>query len=53
MALTLEHEFGHVLGLGHDDFRTSVMFPEITNESITIMRMTDNDRKLLRGLYCD
>jgi len=53
MALTLEHEFGHVLGLGHDDFRTSVMFPEITNESITVMRMTDNDRKLLRGLYCD
>ena len=53
MALTLEHELGHVLGLGHDDFEMSVMFPTITDESVGEMRMTDNDRKLLRSLYCD
>lgn len=53
MALTLEHELGHVLGLGHDDFEMSVMFPEITDDSVGTMRMTDNDRKLLRSLYCD
>jgi len=47
------HEFGHVLGLAHDDFAQSVMYPTqpgLTGE-ITFTLPSDADKKLLRELY--
>lgn len=47
------HEFGHVLGLAHDDFESSIMFP--TQPGMTgdmkLVLPSDADKKLLQGLY--
>lgn len=50
----LVHELGHCLGLAHDDFRDSAMYPEVVPDEdgeLTRLRFTDHDRALLRGLY--
>lgn len=56
----LVHEFGHVFGLAHDNFESSVMFPvqsfdELGTGSGTMdfIRLTDFDRSLLARLYCN
>jgi len=55
------HELGHVLGLAHDDFEDSPMFPTMTMSEVRdpstgipnlpFQRVTDGDRVLLRGIY--
>jgi hypothetical protein len=50
---TLVHEFGHVLGLAHDDFRSSIMYPEQTSsEQLDFIMFSDHDRNLIHNLYC-
>jgi len=46
----LLHEFGHVMGLAHDDFEDSAMWPTIGGERLGL-RFTDGDRAILRRLY--
>ena len=47
------HEFGHVLGLAHDDFAKSIMFPSApdTTGGMGYTLPSDSDKKLLRNLY--
>jgi len=47
------HEFGHVLGLAHDDFTSSIMYPvqPAVNDKISFVLPTDADIKLLKKLY--
>lgn len=47
----LVHEFGHVLGLAHDDYERSIMFPTQTHSNFTMF--SGSDRALLNDLYCD
>jgi hypothetical protein len=49
----LVHELGHCLGLAHDDFTDSAMYPEVRpdEDRITRPRITDSDRSLLRHRY--
>lgn len=42
------HELGHVLGLAHDDYRSSVMFPRAVSDSFEI---TDKDVETLQEWY--
>lgn len=47
------HELGHVLGLAHDDFTKSIMYPVqpgMTTE-MTFVLPSDFDRKLLKQTY--
>jgi hypothetical protein len=47
------HEFGHVLGLAHDEAKRSIMYPvqpDVTDE-MTFVLPSDYDKKLLRELY--
>jgi hypothetical protein len=47
------HEFGHVLGLDHDEAPRSIMYPiqpDMTDE-MQFALPSDYDKKLLRGLY--
>ncbi len=50
----LTHELLHALGLAHDPFHSSVMYP-ITDWDPTMepVRVTQVDRSLLNALYCD
>jgi predicted Zn-dependent protease len=47
----LQHEFGHCLGLAHDDFTQSIMYPVQKEYEGFPPTFTDSDRKLLRKLY--
>lgn len=49
----LVHELGHCLGLAHDDFSDSAMYPEVHSDGdrLTRPRITDFDRDLLCSLY--
>jgi len=51
----LVHELGHALGLAHDPFPASIMYPtqyDNTGRLETVM-FTDSDRSLLHRLYCE
>ena len=52
---SLTHELGHCMGLAHDDFPASAMYPSPLTLSgdfrPTRLRFTDYDRNLLRRLY--
>lgn len=49
----LVHELGHVLGLDHDDFKASIMYPTMTiTANMQLTRFTNHDRNLLREIYC-
>lgn len=50
IASTVLHEVGHMLGLGHADDTSSVMFPEMSEE-IRARRITPVDRATMRLLY--
>ena len=49
----LTHEMYHALGLAHDDFEDSAMFPTVSPDGnrLTRLRATDTDRSTLRDLY--
>lgn len=51
----LMHELLHVLGLAHDDFQASIMFPVMLDDtvegSMSAAHVTDVDRARLRELY--
>lgn len=50
----LFHEMGHVLGLAHDPFPASAMYPntlESSEDDLVLMTVTQDDKKLLRHLY--
>lgn len=50
----LVHEFGHVLGLAHDHYERSIMFPtQVNSEDLQFTMFSQSDRELLRGLYCE
>jgi hypothetical protein len=47
------HEWGHVLGLAHDDFSKSIMYskqPDVTEE-MTFVLPSDFDKKILKEAY--
>jgi len=47
------HEFGHVLGLAHDEAPRSIMYPQqpdVTDE-MTFVLPSDYDKKLLKEMY--
>lgn len=50
-AKSLLHELGHALGLGHDYWNGSIM-REQQRSGLEFVRFSDNDRRLLQGLYC-
>lgn len=48
------HEFGHVLGLAHDEATRSIMYPtqpDVT-EDMTFVLPSDYDRKILKAALC-
>lgn len=51
----LMHELGHLIGLAHDDFQDSLMYPTYQDnnlgESTGSIRITDSDVALLKRLY--
>lgn len=53
LAMVLEHELGHCLGLAHDDFGASIMRPVQTSAPMGEFPpwITDDDRALLRSRY--
>lgn len=55
LHLVLQHEIGHCLGLAHDDYESSIMYPEqrSTPDGQFPPRISDSDKTLLRGLYLD
>lgn len=49
----IHHELGHVLGLAHDDFESSAMYPRILDtDDLTFFRFTDSDSALLHERFC-
>jgi len=55
LYLVGRHELLHFVGLAHDDFEASVMFPlthdDSISESMSTARITDFDCNLLRSMY--
>lgn len=53
LDLVLQHELGHCLGLAHDDFNSSIMYPVQSEYDGLPPTFTDSDKKILRGLYAN
>ena len=49
--LVLVHEFGHVLGLEHDDYVKSIMYPVLPSR-LGRASYSDYDREIIQDLYC-
>lgn len=51
----LVHELGHALGLAHDPFTASIMYPTQYDSvgRLEMITLTDSDRNLLHRLYCE
>ena len=50
----LTHEMYHALGLAHDPYEASAMYPTISSSGyFSRLRVSDHDRDLLRSLYHD
>lgn len=45
----IRHELGHVLGLAHDEDKTSLMYERVGIQPYSIL---DRDRQLVHDLYC-
>ena len=55
LALVLTHELLHFIGLAHDDYRDSIMYPfpyeDWDSKIMSSAHITDTDRTTLRALY--
>lgn len=52
MNRVYQHEFGHVLGLAHDEWNGSIM-RRAQNGEIESVRLSDYDSMILRNRYCN
>ena len=55
LFLVLQHELGHLIGLAHDDYNMSIMFPSELNEwetgAFSTPHLSDTDKRILNELY--
>lgn len=53
MYKIIAHELGHVLGLAHDEARTSLMYPSMgpTTYQLEVVVPSDYDKKILKEAY--
>ncbi len=51
--VTTLHELGHVIGLSHDQFISSLMYPRMVTDELNTAttRLTDSDVRLIRTTY--
>jgi hypothetical protein len=48
------HELGHALGLAHDTYPASIMYPtQMDSTDLQFIRISDHDRSLLSDMYCN
>lgn len=54
-SLAIQHEIGHCLGLAHDDYEMSIMYPRQHNTPAGTYppRISDSDRDILRQRYME
>lgn len=51
---SIVHELLHALGLGHDDWEGSIMYPSNDSKELTLFKqlwLSDQDKKVLQDLY--
>jgi predicted Zn-dependent protease len=51
--VTTLHELGHVVGLAHDQFISSLMYPRMVTDELNTAttRLTDSDVRLVMSTY--